>query len=294
MVVAADAGTITQLLIDGIVIGGIYGLLALGLSLVFGVMGILNSAHGALYMLSAYIVFTALNLLQGNILMSLAVTLTVMMALGMLLERVAIEPLSKDPSGVVILTLGLAILLEQSALLTWGGEFKGIPAQFPGVVSILGLTLQWQRLAAFAIALSTVIGLKVFLAKTTLGKATRMVAYDREASMIFGVNVTKVSMITFGVSSVLVAIAAILLAPIFSIYPSMGWDPLLISFAVVIVGGMGNINGTLLASVVYGLVETFVGYYIASEWKGIAALLMIILTLIFRPQGILGRISERI
>lgn len=280
--------TFLHLTADGIIIGVIYVLAALGMTVIFGVMRIASLAHGAFYMLGAYFVFWFC--MQLALPYYIAVMLGVIMTfvLGMAVERFILRKIKANELSVVIATLALAFVLEEGIKFIWGPFYRNIPPVFPGTISYQGFILDKQRFLAFLIAIGFVLIFLFILKWTKIGMAIRMVAQDEEAAQLLGININVISMLTFGVGAALAASAAALLSPVYLIYPSMGWTALLRSLAIVILGGMGSVAGTIVAGLLFGIIEVYTAFYISPELATIDIFLVLILVIVFRPAGIFG------
>ena len=281
-----------ELVVIGLTQGAIYGLESLGLSLIFGVMRITNSAHGAFYTIGAYAGFVITIQLGFAPALAIIVAVLATFVIGVLLEVATVDPLTENPSSVMIITFAFAVLTEQISLTLWGGAYLGAKPLFQGETTILGASLENQRWAALSLAVLITLMVFTFLSKTKLGKATRAVSQNKEIAETLGVDVRKISILTFSLGVCLAGVSGALLAPLFSVYPSMGWDSLTLAFVVVILGGMGNLTGTILAGILYGVVESFTEFYIP-PLTGILILVVAILVFIFKPSGLLGEVVER-
>jgi len=289
-----DLALIAQLIVNGLMAGGTYAILAIGLSLIFGVMNVLNVSYGALYALGGYFGYTFSVLLGQPPLASLFLAMIASFGIGVLIERFAIERVKGNVNSVILLTFGLAILIEQLITLIYSGSYQAVPGIIQGAIVIGGITVNLPRFMAFVVSVALSLLLIVFVYRTKIGSAIRVVAFDQELALLRGISVRRISMLTLGISSMLAATAAALLAPLLSLYPAVGWNPLLIAFVVVVLGGMGSLGGTVIAGVIYGLVDVFTGFYLGSEWRQITVLLVIVAVLLLRPQGILGKVVERV
>src|SRR5438309_7100617 len=289
-----DLALIAQLIVNGLMAGGTYAILAIGLSLIFGVMNVLNVSYGALYALGGYFGYTFSVLLGQPPLASLFLAMIASFGIGVLIERFAIERVKGNVNSVILLTFGLAILIEQLITLIYSGSYQAVPGIIQGAIVIGVITVNLPRFMAFVVSVALSLLLIVFVYRTKIGSAIRVVAFDQELALLRGISVRRISMLTLGISSMLAATAAALLAPLLSLYPAVGWNPLLIAFVVVVLGGMGSLGGTVIAWVIYGLVDVFTGFYLGSEWRQITVLLVIVAVLLLRPQGILGKVVERV
>lgn len=279
---------ILQILLNGVVIGGLYALTAIGLTTILGVMRITFLAHGAFYMLGAIFTYKLVTGLGLNFFPAALLAAGGIYVLGVLVEKFTIRPMRHDELKVMILTLSLAFIAEEVAKILWGPQYKNMPPYLMGNISLGGIGLEKQRLLAFVVAVVLVTAFLVFLKKTRMGKAIRMVAQDERAAMLLGINVDRIHAVTFGIGVALAASAAILLSPIYLIYPSMGWTPLMRSFAIVILGGMGSIEGTIAAGVIFGIIEMLTGYFLSPTLVTINIFLVLILVILFKPAGLFG------
>ncbi len=281
-----------QLILSGVLIGGLYALAALGLSLIFGVMRVLNVAHGAFYMVGAYVVWMLTAQAGVPFFPALLVTIVVVFVLGVIMERLIVRPIRHDEVSVLIVTFAAAFVIEELAKFIWSSRYRNISPYFSGTVNLGGLLVDLQRVFSFSVALA-VIGLLLYVVShTRLGLAMRMVTQDAEAALLMGINVERVQMVSFGAGAALAASAAGLLGPLYLVFPAMGWDPLLRAFAIVILGGMGSMGGTIFAGLIIGVVEVLTGFYVEPRMTTVATFLVLILILIFRPTGLFGEEVE--
>lgn len=283
--------TLAQLIISGVLNGAVYALVALGLSLVFGIMRVINLSHGSFYALGSFLAYWLAVGLGLNQFLALPVVFLLSFLLGILVERTCVGPIRKHPTTVAIVTLGVAILMEQLLHLIWGPFYLSVSRALPTVLAA-GLTWDLQQIAAGGIAVS-IIALLFIALRTKVGVAVRMVAQDAEGAELVGINVEVVQMAVFGTASALAAVSGTLTCALHSIYPTMGRVPMVISLAMVIVGGLGNIQAALLAGLLVGVLNSLVGFYLLPELTYIVALLVIIAVLLTRPSGLLGKVILR-
>ncbi len=274
--------------INSVLIGGLYALAALGLTIVLGVMRVINVSHGAFYTLGAYFTFLFSIMLGMNYITSFLLSALIVFAIGVVYERILIKPIRKEELNVLILTFAGAFVIEEIVKFTFGPRYRNIPPYLSGTVDIPGGSVDIQRVLSFAIAIGIVAMLFIILKFTKIGKAMRMVAEDEEVAGTLGINVDRVQMFSFGFGAMLAASAAALLSPIYLLYPSMGWDPLLKAFAIVIFGGMGSIPGTVFTGIIFGVAEVLTGYYISPTWKTVVPFLLLILIISIKPTGLFG------
>lgn len=282
---------VLQLLVSGLLAGAVYALVALGLSLVFGIMRVINLAHGSFFALGSFLVFWLAANLNFSYFLTLPLIFAIAFAAAVLVERLCVRPVRSHSTTVAIVTLGVAILLEQLFLLIWGPFYLSMPRELPAVI-FLNTVWDLQQMAGGLIAV-LIIATFFLCLRTKFGVALRMVAQDAEGAELVGIDVNLLQMLVFGLAGGLAAVAGALTAPLHSIYPTMGRVPLIISLAVVIVGGLGNIQATLIAGLSVGVMLSLAGYYLLPQWSYLLALIVIIGVLLTRPSGLLGRVVRR-
>ncbi|HID86507.1 MAG TPA: branched-chain amino acid ABC transporter permease [Anaerolineae bacterium] len=284
-----------QQLLNGLVVGGIYAMMALGLTMIFGILDQVNFAHGEMYMLGAYA--TLFFAVSAGIPYPFAILLAMaaIAILGLLYEWLIFRPLrGTDPLNVIISSLGASIFLWNVALYLFGSTPRQLKIAFAEVVITLGgLSLTLQRLLVVVITLLLILILYFFIMRTRMGKAMRAMAQDREVASLMGVEINRVAEITFAIGGALAGAAGALIGPIFLIYPAMGLMAVQKAFAVVIVGGMGNVSGAIFAGFALGIVESLGAGFIASAYKHIIAFAILILALWLRPEGLFGRTARK-
>lgn len=278
-----------QILASGLLLGGIYALMGLGLSLTLGVMRIVNLAHGVFYTLGSFVMYSFMVQAKVNPFVALFFTFIIIFFVGILIERIMLRPIRESEMNIMIVTFAFAIFAEQCIRLGWGVMYRSTPPFLKGELKLGQVFLDYQRILAFAIGMAIIVGLVVALKKTKLGKATRMVQQDYQMAMLLGINVNSISMLVYGIGVGLAALAGCLLAPLYLIFPAMGWTPLGISFAIVILGGMGSILGTVIGGFLFGLTTLLTSYYISSGMVNVVPFLAMIITLLIRPRGLLGK-----
>ncbi len=278
-----------QVLLSGILLGGIYALMAMGLALTLGVMRIVNLAHGIFYTLGSFILFSFMVQAKMNPFLALALIFVIVFLTGMLCERFLVRPIRDSHMNVMLMTFALAIFAEQCIHLGWGVLYRSPPTFVKGELQLGSIFLDYQRILSFLIGMTLIFILIFALKKTTLGKATRMVQQDSEMAMLLGINVNLISMVVFAVGAALSATAGCLLAPLYLVFPAMGWTPLLISFAIVTLGGMGSMLGTVVGGFLFGLTSLLTSYFISSGMINVVPFMAIIITLIVRPTGFFGK-----
>jgi branched-chain amino acid transport system permease protein len=279
----------SQIFVNGLTLGLLYSLIALGFSLLFGVLGVLNFAHGAFFMIGAFIVYNLTEILGMPYLISLFVSMLIVFVVGIILERVLFRPLRTEIFATVIASLALGIFMEAMAIAVTGGTPRLLTSFFRGTVSIGSVQLSMARIGAITISLVALLTFILFLQRTRFGRAIRATADDAAAASAQGINVHRVYSITFGLGVAIAALAGGLVAPIFGLTPEMGTPAMLMAFTVVILGGLGSIAGAVLGGLILGMLESVTATLISAEVAGIVGFVVILLTLIFRPIGLLGR-----
>jgi branched-chain amino acid transport system permease protein len=274
--------------LNGLVWGLILALIALGLTLVFGLLEIINVSHGELYMLGAVLGWYVLQA-TGNFWVSLLVAPVLVGVLGLGVERVVLRPIEAKPILTIIATFGLSLIFQQSVLWMFGGAPQRIPAPFEWQVSIFGFGYSGYRFfVAFCSALA-IVALWGFLHRFKYGMWMRAVQQDREMALALGIPISQVYMLTFGLGGALAGLGGILAAPIVALEFRMGLDILPAVFIVVIIGGLGSIQGSLLAALIIGELEGLASVFVTPTTARIFSLVFMSIVLLFRPEGLMGR-----
>ena len=286
---------VLQSIINGFIQGGFFALFAVGLVLIFGVMGVVNFAHGELVMVGAYTVWLVHAQHGLGYIPTLALAIVVVTAIGLLMERFLFRPTSNDPLAGLICSIGVLFVLQVAATLVGGeGPSKQVPPPFHGTLVLFDfLRIPYQRLFGLGISVLALATLWYFLTRTRLGWALRAVALDREAAALQGINITRISVIAIGVGAALAGLAGGLMAPLTNINPHMGHNVIVTAFIVTIVGGVGSLSGAVYAAIIYALFHTFVTVYFGGTVATICGLILMVVVLIIRPTGIMGvRVSD--
>jgi branched-chain amino acid transport system permease protein len=287
--------TTIQLILTSLQIGAVYILFSLGLTLIFGVMRIVNFAHGHLFAVSALVVaYTVPWLASGGIpvlpayLLSVLAGVSVAMALGFLMYIFGFRGFRRDMVGSFILSIGLVLLLDGILLKTFGGAVRPVPEILPGTVTILGAAVTVQRFALCVAAVVITGVLYLALTRTKIGKALRAVSIDHEAAMMQGIPYNRMALAGFMIASALAALAGALIAPVTIVSPVIGADYLIKGFIAVIVGGLGSVPGAILGGLFVAAIETFGAFYFDPSSASIGIFLLVIVVLLVRPKGLLG------
>ena len=284
--------SVLQLLMNGIMLGGIYGLISMGLTLTFGVMKIVNFAHGEFLMLAMYGAFWLFHFFGISPYVSLLIMTPAMFAFGLLIQRGLIQKLIDAPGITqIFVTVGLSMALQNGILYLWSADYRGVRVPVATMSLTMGnISISTSRLMVFAANIAVVLFLMFFLKKTSLGKAMRATSQNWRAAWLMGVNVQKIYLIAFAMGSALVGIAGCMIIPIYSVFPSVGINFVLITFVVVVLGGMGDIVGAFLSGIIVGLVETVSGFLLAPSLGPLVVFVFFVLILLFKPSGIAGRV----
>ena len=276
-------------LLHGLVFGAALGLLALGLTVIFGLLGVMNFAHGELYMLGAYAGVAVIAVTQSFWVALIAAPLLVGVV-GAVTEMVALRPLyRREPLYGLILTFGLALVFREAVRQIWGGDMRRILPPFTGSTPLLGMTYPNYRLFLLAAASALLLAIWLFFTRTRAGIVVRAAVQDAEMLDGLGVNVRRVFTLTFAASGALAALAGLLLAPVFTVYPQMGVEFILLAFIVVILGGMGSLGGSVVAAFVIGIAQSLFALWMNPQRVAIAIFGIMIVVLIVRPRGFFGR-----
>lgn len=276
--------------INGLLTGGIYALIALGLTLIYGVLHIINFAHGALLMLALFGVYFLVRLAGLDPYVAMVVMVPAMFAIGYALQRFVIFKASHGKDhNVLLVTLGIALVIENMALFLWRSDTRTIDVPYAFDVVDLGVALvSLPRLVAFLAALAVAAALWAVMARTDLGRAIRAVAKERQGARLVGIDVEHVFAVSFGIGTACLAAAACLLLPSFYVTPQVGNAFVLIAFTVVVLGGMGSFIGALIGGLIVGVVESLGGLFLGESLGQIGIFLIFIAVLLFRPTGLFG------
>lgn len=279
-----------QLVSLGCVNGLGYALSAIGLTLIFGVMKVINFAHGEFYMLGAFVAYTLVASLGIHYIPALGLTVVIVAAIGMLCERLSVAPLrDRSPLTLLLATLALSMILLNGAQMVWSATPRRIPSSMEEAYIILGpIYLTHQRVFIAIVAFIVIALLHLFLKRTTLGKLMRATAQDLDGAMLVGINVHRVHNLTFGIGCGMAALSGALVGATMMTYPYMGQQMVMKAFVVTILGGLGSVPGAILGGVFLGIVEALAGGFISIEYKDVFGFSLIIMVLLLKPSGLLG------
>jgi branched-chain amino acid transport system permease protein len=279
-----------QALISGILIGGVYALIGIGLTIIFGVMRVINFAHGDLLMVGMYVTFYLFTLGRIDPFLSIVITAPLLFVFGALLQKTIINRvLGALPQNQILLTIGIGLILSNSVMLAFTSDYKILTTRYSSSSAhIFGISVSSPLMISFAITAVITAALYWFLLKTDTGQAIRATAQDREAARLMGINVGRMSVIAFGLGSALAGAAGALISPTYYIFPQVGSIFTLKAFVIVVLGGMGSVVGATLGGVLIGMAESVGGLYFGSGWKDVVVFVLFLLVLLLKPAGLLG------
>lgn len=280
---------LAQALVNGVIIGLLYLLMAVGFTLVFGVMRIVNFAHGEFYMLGAFSAYLLVSHYQMPFIAAVGLAFVIALVLGWVIEELVLKPFRHDELNGMIATIGLAMILQAGALMLYGPDPQFVPSVADGILTIGGVVLPMSRLYVVVFSVAVLVALYVFLGHSRNGRALRAVVQDMEIATAQGIRARLIYPLGFGIGVGLAAIAGALMAPLFSVSPFIGATPLLKAFVVVILGGLGSIPGAALASLLLGVTESVASTFMNNSIAEILILVLVMLVLVLRPSGLLGR-----
>jgi len=279
---------ILQGVVSGLLAGGLYAMVALGMALIFGVMRVINVAHGTLLMLGGYTTFWLFALYGMNPFFSLVISFPLLFLVGAFLQRFFVSRVVGAPElSSLILTFGISIFLSNMAMIAWTGDYRSV--EFLTGSFLLGpIAVSKPRLVTFCFALGITILAFLFLNKTKTGKAIRATSQHRELAQVCGINVRRIDLLTFGLASGLAGVGGGLVSIMFSIFPEMGGNYVFKSFLVIVLGGAGNYLGALLGGLILGVVEGLTSLLLTAQLSEVIAYILLVILLLVRPTGLLG------
>ena len=278
-----------EILIFGAVTSAIYAMLAVGFTLIFGVARILNLAHGSFYALGAYGAYLLTTVFNIPLVVATPLVLLGVALFGMVVERVLIRPMRKSQLAVLMISLAIALVVEQVLFLSFGSEYRNVPSFIEQKYVVGGVDVAGQRLLTLLVAVVSIGGLYLFIQRTRLGSAILAISQDPEAAQYMGIPSDRIFGIVMALSAGLAALAGIMAGPFLSVQPSMHLLPIVKAFAIVVVGGLGSIPGSIVAALMLGYAETFVAYGISTAWTEIVSVAATLLMLVLRPAGFFGK-----
>jgi branched-chain amino acid transport system permease protein len=280
---------IWELLVGGILLGGLYALMACGLNLIFGVMGVINFAHGDFLAIAALVTVSLVVGLGLPFIVAVVVVPLLLAAFGYVFQAVILRRIANGPVIMSVLaTFAVSTIIVNGAILVWGGSYRGLPGVLGGSVDLFGLHLSQSRLVAFVVAMAGSLGVWWFLRRTRFGRAIRSVAQAPELATISGISIDRVRNVTFALGAGMAGLGGVLMAPTFAADPQLGSRFLIKAFAVIIVGGMGSYPGAMAGALLLGVLEVFGSYWFGPTIGSALLFLVMLATLLVRPQGLFG------
>jgi len=281
---------IEQILLDGILIGGIYAAFAVGFSLVFGVINVVNLAHGEFIMLGSFITYWLFQLYHIEPFLTIPVSFGILFVLGYYLQKYLINPIVDAELMTLLLTFGLMMVIANTALTVWTPDYRSVEAAYVGAnFPFMGLTVSYVRLVTFVAAIVIIVGLTMFLQKTDVGRAIRATAQNRERAILLGINSGRIYSLTFAIGAALAGVAGSLLSLSFVIFAAMGSEYLLFCFCITVLGGMGYIPGALLGGMLLGVINSVCTYYLTVGMMYVIVFIILFVILVVRPTGLFGK-----
>jgi branched-chain amino acid transport system permease protein len=280
---------VLEILIVGAVSSAIYAMLAVGFTLIFGVARVLNLAHGSFYALGAYGTYFFTAHLKWPLLLAAIAAIAVVAVFGVFVERVLVRPMRASQLAVLMITLAVALVVEQAMFLTFGSEYRNVPAFVDAKFHIGGVDVAGARLLALGVGALVIGALWLFIQHTRLGSAILAISQDPQAAQYMGIPSDRIFTVVMALSAALAALAGILAGPFLTVQPTMWLLPIVKAFAIVVVGGLGSIPGSILAALLLGYAETIVGYTVSTSWTEIVSVAATLLMLVVRPAGFFGR-----
>ena len=280
-----------QSLISGVLIGGVYALIGIGLTIIFGVMRVINFAHGDIMMIGMYLTYNFFTLAGVDPFVSIAFTIPLMFLFGAILQKMFINRvLGALPQNQILLTIGLGLIMSNAMMFIYTSDYKILTTSYSSSSFNIGtISISSPLAISFLITAAITLLLYWFLMKTDTGQAIRATAQDREAAQLMGINVKRMSILAFGMGAALAGTAGALISPTYYIFPQIGSTFTLKAFVITVLGGMGSIVGATIGGVIIGVAESLGAVYISSGWKDVVVFVLFLLVLLFKPAGLLGK-----
>ncbi len=286
---------VLQLIVNGLLIGGVYALISVGLTLIFGVMNIINFAHGDFLMIAMYMVYWINRLLGMDPYVALIIVVPIMFLIGLGIYKLNLNPIiGKQELLTILMTVGIMIFLQNLALMLFNADVRGL--SIPYSYSTIGteyVRMGVTKVASFALAIIAAIFLLLLLDKTWIGKSIKATSQNAEAAKLMGIDTRKTYMIAFAIGIATVGAAGVALAPIYSIHPHVGAQFGTLSFVVVVLGGLGNVTGAVVGGLIIGLISAASSFFLPSGYTEAVYLFIFLLVLLFKPNGLFGRTRAR-
>ena len=285
---------LSDILVIGLMNGAVYAMLAVGFSLIFGAARIINLAHTAFFMLAAYAVLFFGSNLAFHPLISIPLSIIVVVVIGVFVYYVFMEPIREHETAVLIITVAVALVLQEAILIVFGGHYRGVSSIISGYISPMGIRVSYQYLLTLGVVSLSLVAVWLVLMKTRLGIAIRASAQDREVANLMGMNVAKIAAATMAISVGLAAVAGVMVAPLYTLEPHMWLSPLVLVLAIVILGGLGSVKGSFIGAMILAFIEVTVVFLMpgGAFLKVAIALAIMLAILIIRPEGLFGVYME--
>jgi len=285
-----DLAFIIQSLLNGLLIGGVFSLVAIGLTVIFGVMKIINFAHGALMMLGMYATYWLVVLFDIDVYLTILFVIPLLFLIGVLFQKFLIEPILDAPEhNQLFLTLGVALFLQNMAVFLWSPDYRMVKTPYSNLIFYFGdVSISLAHILAFSLAIIGTGLLYIILHKTDLGRAIRASSEEPIGAKLMGVNIKRIYWVTFGLGSACVGVAGAAITPFFPIYPYVGDIFVLTAYVVVVLGGMGNVFGAFVGGLIIGVFDSIGGMFLPGSMKSILSFGIFILILLFKPNGLFG------
>ncbi len=281
-----------QSVINGILLGSIYGLIAMGLAIIFGVVRIINLAHGDFLMVSMYISYYLFTLFHIDPYISLVVSIPFLFVMGMIIQKVFIGPVQKKkgpPENLLLITYGVGLIIVNAAMLAFSPTYRSVLTTYATkTIGIAGISSSIISILAFVVTSVAVALLFLFLKRTDTGKQIRATSENPEAALLLGIDVDRISCLVFGIGAACVGLAGGLFVPMFYVHPTIGMHFTIKSFVVVVLGGLGSVIGAILGGMLLGVVESLGALYVSTAYKDVLGFILFLLILLYRPSGLFG------
>jgi branched-chain amino acid transport system permease protein len=279
-----------NIIVHGLVSSGVYALLAVGFSLIFGVARIVNLSHTAFYMLAAYLIYSLASAAGLNLYLSIIIAIVIVIVVGTISYKFLIARVRQHEATTLIVTIAIAVIIQEALLKGFGGGPRSIPKLISGSIDIFGVTVLYQQFLTFGVVILLLLATWLFLMRTKSGVALRATAQDRDVANLMGINVPRMEMLTMAMSVGLAAIAGALVAPLSVLTPGMWAHPLVMILAVVVLGGLGSLQGSLIGALILGFAENLVIFLAPSGsfLKTSVALTIMLIVILIRPEGLFG------
>jgi branched-chain amino acid transport system permease protein len=282
---------VLESLLNGLLVGGVYSLMAIGLTLIFGVMKVINFAHGSLIMLGMYTSYWAVLLLHVDPYVSILIAFPILFLIGACFQKFLIDPILDAPEhNQLLLTLGVSLFMENFAVFLWSPDYRVLKTSYAEINFYVGeVSISLVRVLAFGFAVLLAAVLSIILTRTDLGKAIRAASEEPQGALLMGINIRRIYLVTFGIGAACAGVSGAAITPFIPVYPYVGWLFVITAFVVVVLGGMGSILGAFVGGLIIGLADSVGAMFLPGDMKSIISFTIFILILLFKPTGLLGR-----